>query len=135
MGVSEEDIQNLPLYGISGIGNVLAAIKMAKYYEMEADDVIFTVLTDSSEMYTSRLAEQNEIQGAFDEYAAVRALAGCLHHQSIDGALELTLREASRAQSQVLHLCRAAGQDVRGDQCSVVRQELLEADSCLRRAD
>ncbi len=96
MGVSEEDIQNLPLYGISGIGNVLAAIKMAKYYEMEADDVIFTVLTDSSEMYTSRLAEQNEIQGAFDEYAAVRALAGCLHHQSIDGALELTYYEKLR---------------------------------------
>jgi len=96
MGVCEEDIQNLPLYGISGIGNVLAAIKMAKYYEMEADDVIFTVLTDSSEMYTSRLAEQNEIQGAFDEYAAVRALAGCLHHQSIDGALELTYYERLR---------------------------------------
>jgi cysteine synthase len=90
MGVSEEDIANLPLYGISGIANVLASIKMAKYYELEADDVIFTVLTDSSEMYTSRLAEQTEIQGAFDEYAAVRALAGCLHHQSIGGALELT---------------------------------------------
>ncbi|ADY13643.1 pyridoxal-phosphate dependent enzyme [Sphaerochaeta globosa] len=96
MGVCEEDIKNLPLYGISGIGNVLAAIKMAKYYEMEEDDVIFTVLTDSSEMYTSRLAEQNEIQGAFDEYAAVRALAGCLHHQSIDGALELTYYERLR---------------------------------------
>ena len=96
MGIGEEDIKNLPLYGISGIGNVLAAIKMAKYYEMEEDDVIFTVLTDSSEMYTSRLAEQNEIQGAFDEYAAVRALAGCLHHQSIDGALELTYYERLR---------------------------------------
>ena len=96
MGVSDEDIANLPLYGISGIGNVLAAIKMAKYYEMDADDVIFTVLTDSSEMYTSRLAEQTEIQGAFDEYAAVRALAGCLHHQSIDGALELTYYERLR---------------------------------------
>jgi cysteine synthase len=96
MGVSEEDIANLPLYGISGIANVLASIKMAKYYELEADDVIFTVLTDSSEMYTSRLAEQTEIQGAFDEYAAVRALAGCLHHQSIDGALELTYYERLR---------------------------------------
>lgn len=96
MGVSEEAIETFPLYGISGIGNVLAAIKMAKYYELSEDDVIFTVLTDSSEMYTSRLKEQNEIQGAFDEYAAVRALAGCLHHQSIDGALELTYYERLR---------------------------------------
>ena len=96
MGVSEEAIETFPLYGISGIGNVLAAIKMAKYYELSEDDVIFTVLTDSSEMYGSRLAEQNEIQGAFDEYAAVRALAGCLHHQSIDGALELTYYERLR---------------------------------------
>ena len=96
MGISEEAIQTFPLYGISGIGNVLAAMKMAKYYELSENDVIFTVLTDSSEMYTSRLEEQNEIQGAFDEYAAVRALAGCLHHQSIDGALELTYYERLR---------------------------------------
>jgi hypothetical protein len=47
-------------------------------------------------MYTSRLKEQNEIQGAFDEYAAVRALAGCFHHQTIDGALELSYYERLR---------------------------------------
>ncbi|MDD3902113.1 MAG: pyridoxal-phosphate dependent enzyme [Sphaerochaeta sp.] len=89
MGVSEQDIANLSLYGISGVGNLLGAIKMAKYYEMDQDDVIFTVLTDSSEMYTSRLEEQNKEQGNFDEFAAVRALAACLHHQTIENAKEL----------------------------------------------
>ncbi len=96
MGITEETISELPLYGISGVGNVLAAIKMAKYYEMGSDDVIFTVLTDSSEMYTSRLVEQNDIQGPFDEYAAVRALAACLHHQTAEDALELTYYEKLR---------------------------------------
>ena len=69
---------------------------MAKYYEMDGDDVIFTVLTDSSEMYGSRLVEQNEIQGEFDEYAAVRALAACLHHQTTEDVLELTYYEKLR---------------------------------------
>ncbi len=96
MGITEETISELPLYGISGVGNVLSAIKMAKYYELGSDDVIFTVLTDSSEMYTSRLVEQNEIQGEFDEYAAVRALAACLHHQTTEDVLELTYYEKLR---------------------------------------
>lgn len=89
MGLDSKEIADLDLYGISGIGNVLAAIKMAKYYEMEEDDVIFTVLTDSSEMYTSRLKEQDEIQGKFDESAAIRALAACAHAQGIDNLKEL----------------------------------------------
>ena len=45
IGVSEADISNLALFGISGIGNMLSAIKMAKYYEMEEDDVVFTPST------------------------------------------------------------------------------------------
>lgn len=96
IGIAEEDIANFPLYGISGLGNLLASIKMAKYYEMDEDDVIFTLLTDSEEMYTSRVTEQAEIQGEFDELAAARALAGCLHHQAIDGVLELTYYERLR---------------------------------------
>jgi hypothetical protein len=51
-GVKEEDLKHLPLFGISGIGNLLGAIKMAKYYEMDENDVIFTIMTDSSVMYT-----------------------------------------------------------------------------------
>ena len=89
MGLDSKEIADLDLYGIRGIGNVLAAIKMAKYYEMEEDDVIFTVLTDSSEMYTSRLKEQDEVQGKFDESAAIRALAACAHAQGIDNLKEL----------------------------------------------
>ena len=72
LGVKEEDIANLALFGISGIGNMLSAIKMAKYYEMEEDDVVFTILTDSTVMYTSRLAELTAEQGPFTETEAAR---------------------------------------------------------------
>ena len=89
IGVRDEDIANLPLFGISGIGNLLSAIKMAKYYEMDEDDVVFTILTDSSVMYTSRLKELTEQQGEFDLTEAAKVHAASLMHQSIDNALEL----------------------------------------------
>lgn len=89
IGLSGQDIGNLPLYGISGIGNLLSAIKMAKYYELEEDDVVFTILTDSSEMYASRLAELTEQQGPFTAIDAAKVHAACLLHQGIDNLQEL----------------------------------------------
>lgn len=89
IGLSESEIEDLQLYGISGIGNVLQAIKVAKFYEMDEDDVIFTVLTDSSIMYTSRLAEQTEMQGPFTAVDAAKVHASCLLHQGIDHMQEL----------------------------------------------
>ena len=95
-GVSEESISDLSLFGISGIGNLLASIKMAKYYEMDEDDVVFTILTDSSVMYTSRLAELEEQKGAFTPVEAAKVHASALMHQSIDNALELTYYDRLR---------------------------------------
>src|SRR5512143_2327137 len=46
MGVPQELIGQLDLLGISGAANVLSAIKMAKWYEWGAGDVVLTVLTD-----------------------------------------------------------------------------------------
>ena len=89
IGVKDEDIAHLSLFGISGIGNLLSAIKMAKYYEMDEDDVVFTILTDSSSMYTSRLAELTEQQGPFNATEAAKVHAAALLHQGIDNALEL----------------------------------------------
>ena len=89
LGVGDQDIENLALFGISGIGNMLSAIKMAKFYEMEEDDVVFTILTDSSVMYTSRLKELEEQQGRFTKTEAAKVHAAALMHQGIDNALEL----------------------------------------------
>ena len=89
LGLSARDISNLGYYGISGIGNLLSAIKMAKYYEMDEDDVVFTILTDSSEMYTSRLQELTIKQGPFTATDAVKAHCGPFLHQQLDNMAEL----------------------------------------------
>jgi len=66
-GVSREIIESLPLLGISGIANMLAAIKFAKYYELDQNDIVITVFTDSAELYGSRLAELNKARGEYTE--------------------------------------------------------------------
>ncbi len=89
VGLTDKQIEDLQLFGISGIGNTLSAIKMAKYYEMDENDVVFTILTDSSVMYKSRLAELDQQQGKFTYMEAARVHAASLLHQSIQDALEL----------------------------------------------
>jgi len=89
IGISDADIANLSLFGISGVGNMLSAIKMAKFYEMDEDDVVFTILTDSSEMYTSRLEELTEQQGPFTAIDAAKVHAASLLHQGLDNMQEL----------------------------------------------
>ncbi len=96
IGLSEKEISNLALFGISGIGNMLSAIKMAKYYEMDENDAVFTILTDSSVMYTSRLKELEEQQGPFSLMEAARVHAAALMHQTRENALELTYYERLR---------------------------------------
>ena len=58
-GVPEDITSQLDLLGFSGISNTLSAIKFAKYYEMGENDVVLTVLTDSMELYGSRLKEMH----------------------------------------------------------------------------
>jgi len=72
-GVDDATIGHLPLLGISGVANLLFAIKMAKSYEMTSQDIVATVATDSMEMYGSRLSELTEDRGGFDATDAVVA--------------------------------------------------------------
>ena len=69
-GVDDETLSKLSWLGISGIANVLCCIKMAKYYEFTGKDLIFTVLTDSADMYGSRIQELAEEYGPYDAKAA-----------------------------------------------------------------
>lgn len=71
-GVDPEFVEKLHLLGISSIANLIGSIKLAKYYEMNENDVIFTVATDSTELYGSRLRELGEMRGEYTgENAAV----------------------------------------------------------------
>jgi len=69
-GVPEETVEKLDLLGFSSISNVLSAIKAAKYYELSENDVIVTMLTDSMELYQSRLHEMREDMGEYSEKQA-----------------------------------------------------------------
>ena len=95
-GVAPELIEKLPLLGISGIGNMLMAIKMAKYYEMGSQDVVITVGTDSMEMYGSRLRELNEERGEFTTLDAAAAYHRYLLGQGVDHVQELGYYDRKR---------------------------------------
>jgi len=93
MGVENELIEQLPLLGISSIGNLLSAIKTAKYFEMTSDDVIISVATDSSEMYLSRIKELNEERGNYSELQAAKDFEKCILGQQIDNMKELNYQD------------------------------------------
>ncbi len=88
-GVPEALAGRLDLLGFSGIANLLSAIKFAKYYECGRNDVILTVLTDSMELYRSRLREMHEEHGAYTELDAAADFARYLLGESTDHLLEL----------------------------------------------
>lgn len=95
-GVAPELIQQLPNLGISGIANMLSAIKMAKYYEMNERDVVLTVATDSMEMYRSRVQELREEEGAFTELDAAATFHRYLLGTTTDYTQELTYQDRKR---------------------------------------
>ena len=89
-GVSASLIDMLDLLGISSIGNLVSAIKFARYYELGEHDIVMTVLTDSMEMYASRLQELNQERGEFTESDAAAVFAQHLQGLAIDNMEELT---------------------------------------------
>ncbi|MFT5233767.1 MAG: cysteine synthase A [Candidatus Krumholzibacteriia bacterium] len=97
-GIKNELIEQLPLLGISSICNVVAAIKTARHYGMDQRDIIFMPLTDSAEMYSSRLGELNEANGAY-----TAAQAGADQARWLDGVVPDNVRELSHHDRQTLH--------------------------------
>ena len=64
-GVPEELVSKLDFLGISGIGNMISAIKFAKYSELTEEDMIVTIATDSMQLYGSRLEELTQERGPY----------------------------------------------------------------------
>ena len=88
-GASAELLSRIDWLGISGVGNLIGAIKLAKYFELGQNDVVFTVFTDSMAMYGSRLRELEEERGKYDQRQADRDYA-LLQSLSVDHVLELS---------------------------------------------
>ena len=88
-GVSSELVEQLDLLGISGVANVLAAIKFAKYSELTEKDYVVTIATDSMELYGSRVQELARERGPYTAANAERDME-LLMGQTIDHVKELT---------------------------------------------
>ncbi|MCC6668025.1 MAG: pyridoxal-phosphate dependent enzyme [Polyangiaceae bacterium] len=97
-GLEPALIDRLSLLGISGAANMLSAIKLAKWYELGRESVVMTVLTDSVEMYRSRLAELNAERGAFTEVDAAVA-----HERHILGVGTDLMEELSHPARKRVH--------------------------------
>jgi cysteine synthase A len=95
-GVPESLVDRLDLLGFSGIANLTMAIKFAKYYELSADDVVLTVLTDSMDLYQSRLREMHDEHGQFDEREAAAVEARYLRGVSTEHMEELRYPDRRR---------------------------------------
>ena len=92
-GVDPGLIDALDLLGISSISNLISAIKTARYYDMDGRDVIITPLTDSMELYTSRLAELHAEHGEYSRENAIADMAGHLHSTRPDFVRELGYKD------------------------------------------
>ncbi len=96
LGIDKLIIGQLNLLGISGIANLMGSIKLAKYYEMTEDDIVFSVATDSMEMYQSRLVEENDSHGNFSNRDAAVCFDADLLGLNIDHIIEMNYYEKKR---------------------------------------
>lgn len=98
-GMPEASVHRMATYmGISGIANVLGAIKTAKYYGLGRQDVIVTVCTDAIDRYHSVMAALTARYGPMDETEAAVRLASIFHGQKTDW-----VEEGTRANRQRWH--------------------------------
>ncbi len=97
-GVSEELLASLPLLGLSSLCNLVAAVKTARYYDMDARDVIFVPLTDAMNLYESRMHEIRESHGEYSAQLADRHYARYLQGITTDH-----VRELNYADRKALH--------------------------------
>ena len=89
MGLDAKLVEQLPLMGISSICNLLTSIKLAKYFEFNQKDIIFTVFTDSADMYKSRINEMNDNLGNYSSEQSLRCYERYLMGTGTDHLQEL----------------------------------------------
>lgn len=84
--------------GLSGIANVLAAIKVAKYFDLSADEAVITVATDNAALYATEAerTRARDYPDGFDEVAAAETVGRHVLGTGTDNMLELTARQRER---------------------------------------
>jgi len=96
-GIPEDQVRLMAeSFGISGVCNVLGAIKTAKFYDLGKNDVIVTVLTDAIDRYHSVMAQMTAAYGKMDETEARVRLVSIFHEHKLDWIMEGTLAARTR---------------------------------------
>ncbi len=96
LGLDREFVGKLKILGISSIANLMGSIKLAKYFEMTEDDILFTVATDSMDMYQSRLVEERLKNGEFTNRDAAVSFNADMLGLGIDHIIEMNYYEKRR---------------------------------------
>jgi cysteine synthase len=84
------------IFGISGICNLLGAIKTAKFYNMGRDDLIVTVCTDAFDRYPSVMEMLTAQEGVMDEALATARMSQIFHGAGLDWIQEGTRHNRDR---------------------------------------
>jgi len=97
-GLSGELLDAMGHFGLSSLCNVLAAIELAKHWQLSADDAVLTVATDGAEMYASEAKKTLAVRfdGRFDTDAAAAVFADDLAGSDDRELLVLTDRDRDR---------------------------------------
>lgn len=93
---SEKNLTAFSGLGLSGICNVLAAIKTARYLRLRSSEAIVTVATDSSAMYVSEMEKHKARAGTFDMVSAAESFGEHWLCPRTDLLMELSLRDRER---------------------------------------
>lgn len=97
VGIGEDKAKFLSgVIGISGVCNLLGAIKTAKYYRLGPDDTVVTVFTDAIDRYHSVMAKLDEQFGRFDLMKARARFYGILQQAKTDYVQEGTMNNRDR---------------------------------------
>jgi cysteine synthase len=96
-GIAPERIEAMSrIFGISGVCNVLGAIKTAKFYDLGKDDVVATICTDTIDRYYSVMDWLRGAEGVMDEAIAVGRVESTFRGQKTDWILEGTQEARQR---------------------------------------
>ncbi len=91
-GIDAGLVARLADLGLSSLCNMLAAIKIAKYFDLGPEEVVLTVATDGATMYGSEIAKavMRYFGNRFDTVAAGETWGRALAGASTDHLIEMT---------------------------------------------
>jgi len=96
-GIAEDTVKLMAeIFGLSGICNVLGAIKAAKFYGYGKDDLIVTICTDALDRYHTEMAKLTAREGIMDESMAFMRAEAVFRRQKLDYIQEGNLETRRR---------------------------------------